>query len=117
MNINNITLAGRLTRDPELRNSQDGKAIAQLSIAWNDYKKNGHFFDATFFGRKAEVIGEYFKKGDCIGITGELNQDQWEDKETGQKRSKVKIMGRDFSFGQKGEDKPAAAESRDNAPF
>jgi len=120
MNINNITLAGRLTRDPELRHTKSGDAICQISIAWNDYKKEGHFFDAVFFKKRGETVAQYFKRGDAIGITGELTQDRWEDTETGEKRSKIKIVGRDFSFGQKGGEEPqpkAQQEEDERLPF
>lgn len=97
--INKVTIIGRLTRDPEVKFLPSGTAIMEFSIASNDRIKRGEnwedkasFFDCTTFGRQAETLGEYLHKGSQVGIDGKLSQDTWQDKQTGQNRSKVKII-------------------------
>lgn len=101
MNFNKIILGGRLTRDPELRYTPKGTAVCEIGVAnetgWGD-KKRTHFIDVTFWDKKAETIQQHFQKGDPILIEGEVHMDQWEDKNTGQKRSKLKVQGWSFTF-------------------
>ena len=109
--INAVTLTGRLTKDAELKYTPGGLAIAELSLAVNERRKKGDewvdeasFFDVTLFGRSAEALQQYLVKGKQIGVEGKLNQDRWQDKETGQNRSKVKILARDITLmGSKGD--------------
>ena len=89
-NFNKVILAGNLTRDPELRYTPQGTAIAKIGVAinekWTDKegqkKERTVFVDVDAFGKTAEVIGQYFKKGRPILIEGRLKLDQWEDKAT-----------------------------------
>lgn len=105
-NFNRVILAGLLTRDPELRYTPNGTAIANLGLAinrsWKDdagnKKEEVTFVDITAFGKQAETIGQYFKKGRPILIEGRLKLDQWEDKTTHQKRSKLAVVLESFSF-------------------
>lgn len=94
--LNTVTLVGRLTRDVEVRHSNSGTAVAKLSIANNYYSKVEsdpvNFFDMVAFGRTAEMCGNYLTKGKQIAVSGELRQNRWKDKETGQNRSKVEII-------------------------
>ena len=104
--MNKVILMGTLTRDPEIKYTPKGTAIGGFSFAYNrKWKTEGgeahekvSYFDCEAWGRTAEVIGEYFKKGSKILITGELDLDTWDDKQTGQKRSKVKIRVVEFDF-------------------
>jgi single-strand DNA-binding protein len=96
---NKVIVIGNLTRDPEKRGRGD-MTIAEFGIAVNDrVKKDGQyvdeatFLDVTFFGKTAEVVLEYLKKGSQCLVEGKLKQDSWEDKQTGQKRTKIKIVG------------------------
>jgi len=80
-------------------------SVCSFGIAVNEkYKKNDEllekvsFFDVTFFGKKGEAIEKYMRKGSKILIDGKLNFEQWDDKTTGQKRSKVLIIGNEFEF-------------------
>lgn len=119
MNLNSITLAGRLGKDPETKFTQDGKAITNFSLCWNDYKKEGHWFNCVVFGKKAEVISEFVQGGDTIGVVGQLQIDSWEDKQTGAKRTAPKIIVQDFSFGaksKKNEGQPASQKPVNSAP-
>jgi single-strand DNA-binding protein len=116
MNINNVVITGRISREIETRYTASGKAIGDFSVAVTDGfgdKEKTSFFDVTAWEKNAENIAKHFGKGDEIGIVGRLEQDQWEDKATGQKRSKVKIVCVQWSFGQK---KKTDAEKSGNQP-
>jgi single-strand DNA-binding protein len=100
-NLNKVMLMGNLTRDPEVRYTPKGTAVAELGLAINRYfsAENGEkreettFVDVTLWGRQAEIAGEYLKKGRPVFIEGRLQLDSWDDKQTGQKRSKLKVVG------------------------
>jgi single-strand DNA-binding protein len=103
----NITiLKGNLTRDPEVRYLQTGTAVATFGVAvnrkWKDdqgnQKEEVSFFDVEAWGKTAETVAQWFHKGSPILITGRLKQETWDDKQTGQKRSKVKIVLSQFDF-------------------
>ena len=105
-NFNKVILAGNLTRDPELRYLPKGTAVAELGLAINrtwktesgETKEEATFVDVVAFARTAEVIGQYFKKGRPILIEGRLKFEQWDDKQTGQKRSKLRVLCENFQF-------------------
>ena len=98
---NKVFLLGNLTRDPEVRYTPKGSAVADLGIAVNrqytldtgEKREEVTFVDVTFWGRTAEVAGEYLKKGRSVFIEGRLQLDTWDDKTSGQKRSKLKVIG------------------------
>ena len=104
--FNKVILAGNLTRDPELRYTPKGTAIARLGIACNrkwksetgELKEEVTFVDVDAFGKQAETIGQYLKKGRPILIEGRLRLDQWEDKQSGQKKSKLGVVLESFQF-------------------
>ncbi len=97
---------GNLTRDPEVRESQSGLAIVKAGLAVNDRRKDGqggwkeqaHFFDITLFGKSGEAFARFNKRGACVLIEGRLNFSQWDDRESGQKRSKVDVVVDNWSF-------------------
>jgi single-strand DNA-binding protein len=105
-NFNKVILAGNLTRDPELRYTPKGTAIAKLGLAINrswktengETKEEVTFVDVDAFGRQAEVIAQYMKKGRPLLVEGRLKLDQWEDKNTHQKQSKLRVVLEGFSF-------------------
>lgn len=105
-NFNKVIIAGNLTRDPEVRYTPRGTAIARLSVALNrsyktetgETREEVSYVDVDAFGRQAEVIAQYFRKGRPILIEGRLRQDRWEDKNTGQKQSKLLVVLESFSF-------------------
>jgi single-strand DNA-binding protein len=105
-NYNKVILAGNLTRDPELRYTPKGMAIAKFALAINrtwkneagETKEEVTFIDIDAFGRQAEVIGQYFKKGKPMLVEGRLKLDQWDDKQTGQKRSRLGVVLEAFQF-------------------
>lgn len=104
--FNKVMIMGNLTRDPELRYTSSGTAIAQLGVATNRKYKDANdewqeevtFIDVEVWGRQAENCNEYLSKGRPVFIEGRLKFDQWEDKETGQKRSKLKVAGDRVQF-------------------
>jgi len=104
--FNKVILIGNLTRDPELRYTPKGTAVAKLGLAisrhWKtdtgEAREEVTFVDIDAFGRQAEVIGQYCKKGKPMMIEGRLKLDQWEDKQTSQKRSKLSVVLETFQF-------------------
>lgn len=99
--FNKVILVGNLTRDPQVRYTPSGMAVSDLGLAvnrsWfdkqtNQKKEEVTFVDVTAWGRTAEIAGEYLAKGKQVLIEGQLRMDQWDDKETGQKRSKLKVF-------------------------
>jgi single-strand DNA-binding protein len=104
--FNKVILAGNLTRDPELRYLPKGTAVAQFSLAVNrtwksesgEAKEEVNFIDVEAFGRQAEVIAQYMRKGRPLLVEGRLKQDSWEDKTTHQKKSKLKVVLEGFTF-------------------
>jgi single-strand DNA-binding protein len=105
-NLNKVMLIGNLTRDPELRHTPKGTAVAELGLAinrvWMDEQKGKQeettFVDVTLWGRQAELAQQYLSKGRPVYIEGRLNLDTWDDKTTGQKRSKLKVIGENLQF-------------------
>jgi single-strand DNA-binding protein len=104
--FNKVILMGNLTRDPELRYTPKGTAVAKLGLAVNRSWRNADgqqqdettFVDVDAFGKQAETLGQYMQKGRPILIEGRLKLDQWEDKNTGQNRSKLGVILEKFSF-------------------
>jgi single-strand DNA-binding protein len=105
--FNKVILLGNLTRDPQVRYTPGGTAVAELGLAvnrtWFDQKTNSRreettFVDVTLWGRQAEVAGEYLAKGRQVLIEGRLQLDTWEDKESGQKRSKLKVVSENMKM-------------------
>ena len=97
--FNTITLLGNITKDISLKYTQSGSAIASTGIATSHkFKVNDEqreevmFIDLTFFGRSGEIANTYLRKGSKVFITGRLKLDQWDDKETGAKRSKHTVI-------------------------
>jgi single-strand DNA-binding protein len=124
---NKVILVGNLTRDPELRYTPKGLAIAKLGLAVNrvwktetgESKEEVTFIDIDAFGKQAETIGQYLKKGRPILVEGRLRLDQWDDKQTGQKRSKLGVVLEAFQFldsGNRAEGAPARPPAAAAAP-
>lgn len=118
--MNLVIIKGNLTRDPELKYTPKGTAITEFGVAINktwtndagEKKEKVTFIDVKFWGKGGEVVAQYFTKGKPILIQGELDVEQWEDKATMQKRSKVVITAQSFEFC--GGDKPSTpAPGRD----
>ena len=104
--FNKVVLVGNLTRDPELRYTPKGTAIAKIGLAVNrvwtneagEKKEEVTFVDVDVFGRTAENVGQYMRKGRPILIEGRLKLDQWDDKQTGQKKSRLGVVAETVQF-------------------
>ena len=115
--FNKVVLLGHLTRDCELRYTPKGTAVARFTLAVNrtwttesgEKKDEVSFIDCDSFGRQAEVLAQYTKKGHSLLVEGRLKQDNWEDKNTREKRSKLKVVVESFTFTQGKSDGDTAA--------
>ena len=104
--FNRVILVGNITRDIDLKYLQSGTAVTEIGLAVNDRRKNqqGEWIDETTFvdinlgGRQAEIAGQYMKKGRPIYVEGRLQMDTWQDKQTGQNRTRLKVVGDNFQF-------------------
>jgi len=103
---NKVILVGNLTRDPEVKYTPKGTAITDIGLAVNrtystdsgEKREEVTFIDITLWGRTAEIVGEYCKKGRPLLVEGRLQLDTWDDKQTGQKRSKLKVVGENIQL-------------------
>jgi len=129
--FNKVILLGNLTRDPEVRYTPKGTAVTDLGLAVNrsytaengEKREEVTFVDVTFWGRTAEVAGEYLKKGRPVFVEGRLQLDSWDDKQSGQKRTKLKVIGENMQMlgaprggGSGGGDEEGASRSSRPAP-
>ncbi len=131
--INHVVLVGRLTRDAELKYINTGTAVSKFSVAINKRKKvdeqwveEAHFFNIVLWGKVAEALDPYLKKGKQVGIDGELRQSRWE--QDGKSRSRVEIVANNVQLlGGKGETSNSSSgynqtqednsEFKDDIPF
>ena len=131
--FNKVILLGNLTRDPEVRYTPKGSAVCDLGIAINrsytldsgEKREEVTYVDVVLWARLAEIAGEYLKKGRPIFIEGRLQLDTWDDKQSGQKRSKLRVIGETMQLlggrppgagGAAAEGAEPARESRPNKP-
>jgi single-strand DNA-binding protein len=104
--FNKVILMGNLTRDPELRYTPKGTALARIGIAVNrtwrtdagEQREEVTFVDVDAYGRQAETLAQYLKKGNPILVEGRLRLHTWDDKQTGQKQSKLRVDLENFRF-------------------
>src|SRR6201987_2967476 len=105
-NLNKVLLLGNVTRDPEVRYTPKGSAVCDLGIAVNrayttesgEKREEVTFVDVTLWGRTAEVASEYLKKGRPVFIEGRLQMDTWDDKQTGQKRTRLRVVAENMQL-------------------
>jgi single-strand DNA-binding protein len=105
-NLNRVLLIGNLTRDPELRYTPKGTAVTDFGLAVSriysgedgEKKEETTFVDVTLWARLAEIAGQYLKKGRPVFIEGRLQLDTWDDKQTGQKRSRLRVVGENLQL-------------------
>ena len=99
--MNSVNIIGRVGQDIEVRFTQSGKAVAELNLAvddgWGENKKTA-WIGVVLWGATAELAGKALQKGDRVGISGRLSQDEWEDKTTGKKQRKTKITGQNMTL-------------------
>ena len=127
-NLNRVLLIGNLTRDPEVKYTPKGTAVVDIGIAVNrvysgedgEKKEEVTFIDVTLWARQAEVAQEYLKKGRQVFIEGRLQLDTWDDKQTGQKRSRLRVVAENMQMlGSRGESEAgstAASTQRRTTP-
>lgn len=104
--FNKVILMGNLTRDPETRTTPNGQSVTSFSLAVNRtwrgqdgaQQESVSYIDCVAWGKPGEIIAQYLGKGRAILVSGRLDQRSWEDKESGQKRSKVEVVVEDFNF-------------------
>jgi len=127
-NVNKVMLLGNITRDLEVRYTPKGTAVCDLGMAVNRIRTgdNGErieevtYVDVTLWGRQAELAGQYLGKGRSVFIEGRLQLDQWDDKATGQKRQRLRVVGENMQFiggqGGGGGNAPSSAQQSQSAP-
>jgi len=121
--FNKVILMGNLTRDVELRYTPSGSAVTEIGLAVNDRRKDANgqwvdettFVDITLWGRTAEICNEYLGKGSGVLIEGRLKLDQWDDKQTGQKRSKLRVTGERMQMLPRGDNRGGGGGSFQNS--
>lgn len=104
--LNKVFLIGNITRDPEIKYTPKGTAVAEIGLAVNrqwttdngEKREEVTFIDVSLWGRVAEIVGEYCRKGKPLMVEGRLTLDSWDDKTTGQKRTKLKVPGENIQL-------------------
>ena len=106
-NLNKVMIIGNLVADPDVRTTPRGNTVTELRLAVNrvssgpnegERREETTYLDVTCWGRTAEIAGQYLAKGRPVFIEGRLQQDVWEDKQTGQKRSKIRIVAENMQL-------------------
>ena len=124
----NISAAGRLVGDPELKVIKEGLSVTTFTVVSNRYDPKGEnnqtadFVDVKCWGKRGQAIAEHMSKGDGIVFNGSLNVEKWKDKDSGQNRSKAVIVISDWEFpvvskSQKGDTKKGNASDSEEVPF
>ena len=127
--FNKVILMGNLTRDPELRFTQANMAICKVGLAVNrrfkdnqtgEWREEATFVDVTIFGKRGEAFEKYHKKGQTAFFEGSLRFDTWDDKNTGQKRSKLYVVADNWEFvnaGREGSGSTRGSEQQDAGQY
>jgi single-strand DNA-binding protein len=127
--MNSVNIIGRVGNDIELRHTPSGKAVAEINLAvddgWGENKKTA-WIGVTVWGQTAEVAAKYVRKGDQIGVSGRLTQDEWQGKD-GKTQRKTKVTCENLNLPPKRDDRPAptpqpkpqpqASQDDDDIPF
>ena len=101
--MNSVNLVGRLTKDPDLRYTNDGKAVAKFTLAIDRYKSEADFIRCVAFGARAEALANYMSKGKQLGVTGSIKTGSYDDKESGKKVFTTEVIADRFDFPSKQE--------------
>ncbi len=122
--FNKVILVGNLTRDPELRTLPSGNSVARISLAVNrrytgkdgETKEEVTYVEIDAFGKQAETIAKYCTKGQPLLVEGRLRLDQWDDKASGEKRSRLGVVLENFTFlGSRGSAPSAGTQDYEDA--
>lgn len=116
MNINKVILMGRMTADPELKQTTSGTSVVQFTIAVNRKydRETTDFLDCTAFGKSADFVSKYFRKGSSVIVFGNIQIDSFTDKD-GNKRKSTRIIVDEVQFGESKQNKPEEAETTEVA--
>lgn len=106
MSVNSVAISGNLTRDAELRATGVGTSVLRFGVAVNDRRKNrdgewedhANFVDCVMFGRRAESLERHLTKGVRVAVSGRLSYSSWEDRNTGQRRSRLEVVVDELEF-------------------
>ena len=112
MNVNKVVLMGRITADPEMKQTNNGTSVVQFSVAVNrkyDREKTD-FIDCTAFGKSADFIGKYFRKGSSIIVFGNIQVESFKDKDGNNRRS-VRVIVDEVEFGESKANKQEETET------
>lgn len=99
--INRVCISGNLTRDPELRQTQSGTQVLSMGVAVNERAKDPQtgewgdrpsFVDVTVWGNRAQALAGFLRKGTHVAVSGRLRQDRWQDRQTGENRSRIGVV-------------------------
>jgi single-strand DNA-binding protein len=124
-NLNRVLLIGNLTRDPEIRYTPKGTAVADVGLAINrvlnteegERREEVTYVDVVLWARLAEIADQYLKKGRPVFIEGRLQLDSWDDKQTGQKRSRLRVVAENMQLlGSRSESEAAASTTPRRSP-
>lgn len=112
--VNQVTLLGRITNDVEVKTTTSGKNVTQFSLAVDKAgnQEGADFFEVTAWEKLAELLGQYTQKGSKVLVLGRLQQETWDDKDSGKKRSKITVVANDVTF----LDNKSDSQPRDVAP-
>lgn len=117
--MNQVNVIGRVGAEIEIRYTASGKAVGELNLAVDDgYGENKKtvWLGVTLWGQTAELAQKAVRKGDRLGITGRLSQDEWEDKTTGKKQRKTKVTASEMHLLEKKRDDNHSPQQRESAP-
>lgn len=122
--FNKVVLMGNLTRDPETRTTSGGQSVTSFSLAVNrtwrgadgQQQESVSYIDCTAWGKPGEIIAQYMGKGRALLVSGRLDQRSWDDKDSGQKRSKVEVVVEDFNFVDGGQSGGSSGTSDSSSP-
>jgi single-strand DNA-binding protein len=121
--LNKVMLIGNVTRDPEIKYTPKGTGVLELGLAMNrkytlesgEQREEVTYVDVTFFGKSAEIIKTYVKKGKQMYVEGRLRLDSWDDKTSGQKVYRLRVAGEEFQFlGSRGDEEGGSSQPRVN---
>lgn len=113
--MNVVVISGGLGRDPEVKQTKGGSTILNFSVAVSDRRKNNqtgqweevtHWVDCVMFGKRAESLSRFLRKGMKVTVSGRLQQNRWEDKKSGQKRSRLEVAVNDLELPPRGQGQP-----------
>ncbi|MGA1256069.1 MAG: single-stranded DNA-binding protein [Candidatus Nanopelagicaceae bacterium] len=99
--MNSVNLVGRIGQEPEVKYFQSGSVVCEFSLAvssWNGQEKVTNWIPCKVWGKTAQAVADFARKGEMLGISGEIRQETWTDKTTGEKKSKLVVVAANVDF-------------------